>query len=282
MAREPRRVASPKEEKVETKGKEKVKERKDNVSTKSQNLQKSSGQADLGNNGQINLGILKRDTATWREDDWYTADSISQASAAAEEFQHASFGELRLSNFGFAKHIESFQSDRLDSPQRITTFGIDTAACKTFVPANHPATRRYQIHNDSLLGCAYSIAGRDKVYDQGKRILCTLDETGKPMVIESRKVNCRRPLMAVTEMTDCGRWVCFGPQRQGFSFDSRTGQKIDFTPTPGGWDLTMTLEPPERTNKMLNKAIHEISAKERAAVEARHGAITDNERLVKI
>ena len=57
MAREPRRVASPKEEKVETKGKEKVKERKDNVSTKSQNLRKSSGRADLGNNGQINLGI---------------------------------------------------------------------------------------------------------------------------------------------------------------------------------------------------------------------------------
>ena len=43
MAREPRRVASPKEEKVETKRKEKVKERKGNVSTKSQNLQESSG-----------------------------------------------------------------------------------------------------------------------------------------------------------------------------------------------------------------------------------------------
>ena len=63
MAREHRRVASPKEEKVETKGKEKVKERKErkgNVSTKSQNLQKSSGQVDLGNNGQINLGMLKQ------------------------------------------------------------------------------------------------------------------------------------------------------------------------------------------------------------------------------
>ena len=51
--------------------------------------------------------------------------------------------------------------------------------------------------------------------------------------------------MAVTEMTDCGRWVCFGPQRQGSSFDPRTGHKIEFTPTPGGWDLTMKLEPPE-------------------------------------
>ena len=103
------------------------------------------------------------------------------------------------------------------------------------------------------------------------------------MAIESRKVNCRRPLMAVTEMTDCGRWVCFGPQRQGFSFDPRTRQKIEFTPTLGGWDLTMKLEPPERTNKTLNKAIQEISAKRRAAVEARDfGAITDTDGLVRI
>ena len=57
--------------------------------------------------------------------------------------------------------------------------------------------------------------------------MCTFDASGKPAVMESPKVNCRRLLMAVTEMTDCGRWVCFGPQRQGFSFDPRTGQKID-------------------------------------------------------
>ena len=37
-----------------------MKERKDNVSTKSQNHQKSSGQVDLGNNGQNNLGMLKQ------------------------------------------------------------------------------------------------------------------------------------------------------------------------------------------------------------------------------
>ena len=127
-----------------------------------------------------------------------------------------------------------FQSDRLDPSQRTITFGIDTAACKTVVLANHPAARGYLIHKDSLRGCAYSTGGRDKVYDQGKRILCTFDGTGKPMAIESRKVNCRRPLMAVTEMTGCGRWLCFGPQRQGFSFDPRTGQKIEFTPTLGG------------------------------------------------
>ena len=136
------------------------------------------------------------------------------------------------------------------------------------------------VQKDSLLGCAYSTAGRDKVYDQGKRILCTLDGTGEPMAIESRKVNCRRPLMAVTEMTDCGRWVfSLDHQRQGF----RTGQKIEFTPTPGGWDLTMKLVPPERANKALNKAIEEISVKKREPVEARDsGAITDTDGLVRI
>ena len=59
-AREPRKVKKSKEEQAETKGKEKVKERKDNVSTKSQNHRKNIGQVDLGSNGQNNLGMLKQ------------------------------------------------------------------------------------------------------------------------------------------------------------------------------------------------------------------------------
>ena len=58
-AREPRKVESSKEEKAQTMGKEKVGERSDNVSTKSQNHQKNSGQVDLGNTGQNNLGTQK-------------------------------------------------------------------------------------------------------------------------------------------------------------------------------------------------------------------------------
>ena len=139
----------------------------------------------------------------------------------AESHSVRSVGDLRLSKLGYVKHIESFQHDRWDPSQRTITFGIDTAACKTVVPTNRTAT----CHKDSPLGCAYSTAGRDKVSDQRKRILCTLDETGKPIAIESRKVDCRLPLMAVTEMTDCGRWVCFGPQRQGFSFDPRLSSR---------------------------------------------------------
>ena len=45
----------------------------------------------------------------------------------------------------------------------------------------------------------------------------------------------------------------------------------------------MKLEPPERANKILNKAIEEISPKKRAAVEARDfGANTDTDWLVRI
>ena len=49
-----------------------------------------------------------------------------------------------------------------------------------------------------------------------------------------------------------------GHRGKVFSFDPRTGQKIDFTPTPGGWDLTLTLEPPEKANKVLNKQFKKL------------------------
>ena len=115
---------SSKEEKPETKRKEKVKERKDNVSSKSQNHQKSSGRVDLGNNGLNNLGMLKQTLRVGGMMIGNTADSNSQTSAADEEFQLASIGDLRHSNLGFAKHIESFLSDRLDPSQRTITFFV--------------------------------------------------------------------------------------------------------------------------------------------------------------
>ena len=52
-------MESLKKEKTETMGKEKVEERKDNVSVKSQNHCNNSGPVDLGNYGQNNLGTHK-------------------------------------------------------------------------------------------------------------------------------------------------------------------------------------------------------------------------------
>ena len=95
-ARKPRKVESSKEEKAETMEKKKVEERKDNVSTKSQNHQKNSGQVDLGNNGQNNLGTQKPKLRVGG------TNSNSHTSAAAEEFQRVSVGDLRL-EFGFCQ-----------------------------------------------------------------------------------------------------------------------------------------------------------------------------------
>ena len=58
-AREHRRVASSKAEKVEPKGEAMEEERKVNVSTNSENLQKIDGQVDLGNGGQGSPDKLK-------------------------------------------------------------------------------------------------------------------------------------------------------------------------------------------------------------------------------
>ena len=188
-AREPRNLESSKREKAETKRKEKVTERKDNVSTKSQNHHKNSGQVDLGNNGQNNLGMLKQ---TLRVGGAMIGTQQIRIFRPQRQLRNFNIRPSVIcdSNLGCDKHNESFQHVELDPSQRTITFGIDTAACKTVVSANHPAARGYLVHKDSLPGCAYSTAGRDKVYDQGKRILCTLDGTGKPMAIESRKVNC--------------------------------------------------------------------------------------------
>ena len=45
----------------------------------------------------------------------------------------------------------------------------------------------------------------------------------------------------------------------------------------------MKFEPPKRANKMMNKAIQEISTNKRAAaVTGDHGAITDTDELERI
>ena len=140
-------------------GKEKVKERKDNVSTKSQNHQKNSGQVDLGNSSLNNLRAQKPTLLVG-----VTMIGTLQIRILILQQQPKNFSVrlsviFRLSNLGYVQRIESFQYDRLDPSRRTITFGIDTAACKTVVPY-HPATRWYLVHKDSLLGCAYSTAGR--------------------------------------------------------------------------------------------------------------------------
>ena len=153
-------------------GKEKDKERRDNVSIKSQNHQRNSGQVDLGNNGLNNRGAQK---LTLRVG--LTVGTLQiRIFRLQQQLKNFSVRLLviRDSNLGHVKHSESVQHDRLDLSRRTVTFGIDTAACKTVVVTNHPAKRGSLVHKDSLFGCAYSTAGRDKVYGQRKKDLVHL------------------------------------------------------------------------------------------------------------
>ena len=148
---------------VERRREAKIKEKKDNVSTKSQNLQKDRGQS--WEQWSDQSWQTDADSASWREaDDWYTAESSSQASAAAEEY----FNMLLSVNCDFRILVLLVTSNLFsvnylfDPSQRTITLGIDTAACKTVVPAHHSAARGYLIHKDYSLVCSYCTAGRDK------------------------------------------------------------------------------------------------------------------------
>ena len=134
-------------------------------------------------------------------------------------------------------------NERTEESNRKITFGVDTAACRTVVPGNHPAARGYRGHWDSGAGVPYSTAGKSMVWDEGRRLLVAKQATGEPIMIESRQGTVRRPLMAVKPMTAQGQWVFFGPDR-AFAYKIETGRVIPFEPTPTGWNLTMELEAP--------------------------------------
>ena len=107
-AREPRKAESSKEEKAETMGKEKVEEAKDNVSTKSQNHQKNSGQVDLGNNGHNNLGTQKPTPRVGGTMIGTQPIRILRPQRQLKNFNMRLLVIMRLSNLGFVTHIESF------------------------------------------------------------------------------------------------------------------------------------------------------------------------------
>ena len=121
-------------------------------------------------------------------------------------------------------------SARPDQSNRKITFGVDTAACRTVVPGNHPAAKGYRVHWDSGAGVPYSTAGKSVVWDEGRRLLAK-QATGEPIMIGSRQAPVRRPLMAVKPMTAQGQWVCFGPER-AFAYKIETGRVIPSSPRP--------------------------------------------------
>ena len=125
---------------------------------------------------------------------------------------------------------------RSDKRQRQIAFGIDTAACRTVVPARHPATRGYRCHWDTEARVQYSTAGKSVVRDEGRRSLVSKVTEGKLMTVESRQAEVRRPLMAVKPLTQQGQWAFFRPDR-AFAYKIDSGR----VGTPNGRNLTTGL-----------------------------------------
>ena len=125
---------------------------------------------------------------------------------------------------------------RSDKRCRQITCGIDTAACRTAVPARHPATRGYRCHWDAEAGVSCSTAGKSVGWVEGRRFFVSKDTEGKPMTIESRPAKVRRLVMAVKPKTPQGQWVCVG--------HIDTGSVIPYESTPNGWNFTVELEAP--------------------------------------
>ena len=89
------------------------------------------------------------------------------------------------------------------------TFGIDGGACKTALPGNHPAARGYKVHCDGQYGAEYDTASNKNIWSKGEIILYATGVRGTPLVLNTRKVACRRPWPSMGAMTDQGQWVAF-------------------------------------------------------------------------
>ena len=132
-----------------------------------------------------------------------------------------------------------------DKRCRQITFEIETAACRTVVPARYPATRGYSCHWDAEAGVPYPTAGKSVVLDAGRRLLVTKDTEGKPMTIESQ-----------------GQWVCLVPDR-AFAYEIETGRVIPFESTPNEWNVTIELDVPNDANSKLHEVMDIMMAEER-------------------
>ena len=156
--------------------------------------------------------------------------------------------------------LEEIKNVREDPTNRKITFGVDSAACRTVVSPDHPATRGYKTHWDSQAGTTYSTAGKSTVEDEGMRLLVAKTPAG-PAALSTRKAKVRRPLMSVKDMTNKGQWVVFGPPG-GFCYQPKLKRLVNFDNTPTGWDLTVELEAPAEANRRLEEYV-EVKEAER-------------------
>ena len=103
-------------------------------------------------------------------------------------FQNEMMNDHKIENWVQNELTDSIEyvgqavSVRSDTRHRQITFGIDTAACRTVVPARHPATR-HRCHWDTEAGVQCSTAGKSVMWDEGRRLLVSKETAGKVTTI---------------------------------------------------------------------------------------------------
>jgi hypothetical protein len=173
-----------------------------------------------------------------------------------------------LGGFSLCQLCAVSDDDRVDDSDREITFTVDSGACVTVVPLDHPAARGYRVHQDGKSGATYGTAmkGGKKIVDQGKRVLQTkVVGSGLPMRLDTRKADVSKPLLAVCQMVDANHTVLFDSSGS-YAINKRTGLKTPFTRKNGDWHLKLNLEAPKTANKVMGQVLAEMrELKEKSA-----------------
>jgi hypothetical protein len=161
-------------------------------------------------------------------------------------------------------------TDRVDGSRREIEFTVDSGACRTVVPRDHPAVRGYRVHKDSTTGVSYGTAAKHgkKIVDEGKRILQTkTNGAGVPQRLNTRKADVGKALLAVCEMVDAKHTVLFDSSGS-YAVNKVTGVKTPFLRKGNDWHLKLTLEAPDKANKVMSQILAEMRELRKVQIEA--------------
>ena len=195
--------------------------------------------------------------------------SVEPEAEAASASASANLGFISLCSLAAGKKSkgkgqgqETGENERMDRSDRSIRFRVDSGACVTVVPKNHPATRGYRVHQDGQTGRTYTTASKATVRDEGLKVLQTKrlgGPGGEPQRLQTRCAAVQTALMSVLAMVDSGHTVVFDRTRS-FAVLKETGLQKEFTRHEGGWDLHLELEAPELANAEAVQALATLQA----------------------
>ena len=168
---------------------------------------------------------------------------------------------------------KELEAVRADESNRKIRFGVDTAACVTVTPIDHPAVRGYKCWKDGAFGRAYSCANDAKVYDEGLRVLSIRSgQNAGPLLMRSRSAKVKRPLMCVADLVDANKTVVFDSEGS-FSVDKSTGQRLQFERRGKGWDVEFELECPTEANNTVSELVRQQKGEQASSGKSCGGVI---------